>query len=72
MYCLSATNLQLNSKFICVCLFFFEKSLEWRKQWDVDKIGEWKTPQILKDHLPHGQCGEDKDGAPGKFIKNII
>lgn len=40
------------------------ESLEWRKQWDVDRIGEWKTPQILKDHLPHGQCGEDKDGAP--------
>ncbi|XP_076233425.1 SEC14-like protein 2 [Calliopsis andreniformis] len=39
-------------------------SLEWRKQWDVDKLSEWDPPQILKEYLPHGLCGFDKDGAP--------
>ncbi|XP_024940464.1 SEC14-like protein 2 isoform X2 [Cephus cinctus] len=39
-------------------------SLEWRKQWEVDKLDEWDPPQILKDHLPHGLSGFDKDGAP--------
>ncbi|XP_054008968.1 SEC14-like protein 2 isoform X2 [Hylaeus anthracinus] len=39
-------------------------SMEWRKQWEVDKLPEWDPPQILKDFLPHGLCGFDKDGAP--------
>lgn len=39
-------------------------SMEWRKQWEVDKLAEWDPPQILKDYLPHGLCGFDKDGAP--------
>ncbi|XP_076160129.1 SEC14-like protein 2 isoform X3 [Ptiloglossa arizonensis] len=38
--------------------------MEWRKQWEVDKLPEWDPPQILKDSLPHGLCGFDKDGAP--------
>ncbi|XP_033230551.1 SEC14-like protein 2 [Belonocnema kinseyi] len=43
-------------------------SLEWRKQWEVDKLEEWDPPQILKDHLPHGLCGYDKDNAPVAII----
>ncbi|XP_011506556.1 PREDICTED: SEC14-like protein 4 isoform X2 [Ceratosolen solmsi marchali] len=39
-------------------------SLEWRKRWEVDKLNEWEIPQILKDYLPHGLSGYDKDGAP--------
>ncbi|XP_012277887.1 SEC14-like protein 2 [Orussus abietinus] len=42
----------------------FRESLEWRKQWDVDKLEEWDPPELLKKHLPHGLCGFDKDGAP--------
>ncbi|XP_033185044.1 SEC14-like protein 2 isoform X1 [Bombus vancouverensis nearcticus] len=40
------------------------ESMEWRKQWEVDKLTEWDPPQILNDYLPHGLCGFDKDGAP--------
>ena len=25
---------------------------------------DWEPPQILTDHLPHGLCGYDKEGAP--------
>ncbi|XP_076302109.1 SEC14-like protein 2 [Lasioglossum baleicum] len=39
-------------------------SIEWRKQWEVEKLAEWNPPQILTDHLPHGLCGFDNDGAP--------
>lgn len=39
--------------------------MEWRKQWEVDKLTKWDPPKILKDYLPHGLCGFDKDGAPG-------
>ncbi|XP_033331246.1 SEC14-like protein 2 [Megalopta genalis] len=39
-------------------------SIEWRRQWDVEKLSEWDPPQILKDYLPHGCTGFDKDGAP--------
>ncbi|KOC67182.1 SEC14-like protein 2 [Habropoda laboriosa] len=38
--------------------------MEWRKQWEVDKLPEWEPPQVLNDYLPHGLCGFDKDGAP--------
>lgn len=40
------------------------ESMEWRKQWEVDKLPEWDPPQVLKDYLPHGLCGFDNDGAP--------
>ena len=46
--------------------------MEWRKQWEVDKLSEWDPPQILNDYLPHGLCGFDKDGAPGKFFSLIF
>ncbi|XP_026827652.1 SEC14-like protein 2 isoform X2 [Ooceraea biroi] len=39
-------------------------SLEWRKQWDADNLSDWNPPQILKDYLPYGLSGFDKDGAP--------
>ncbi|XP_008212840.1 SEC14-like protein 3 isoform X1 [Nasonia vitripennis] len=39
-------------------------SLEWRKRYDVDKLDEFEIPQVLKDYLPHGICGYDKDKAP--------
>lgn len=41
--------------------------MEWRKQWEVDKLTKWDPPKILKDYLPHGLCGFDKDGAPGMY-----
>ncbi|KAK2576328.1 hypothetical protein KPH14_005689 [Odynerus spinipes] len=43
-------------------------SLEWRKQWDADKIEKWNQPQVLHDYLPHGLSGFDKDGAPVVII----
>ncbi|KAK0084661.1 hypothetical protein PV326_006203 [Microctonus aethiopoides] len=39
-------------------------SLEWRKLWEVDKLADWKEPQVIKENLPHGICGYDVDGAP--------
>lgn len=39
-------------------------SLEWRKQWDADTIDKWNEPQVIRDYLPHGLSGFDKDGAP--------
>lgn len=39
-------------------------SVEWRKQWDVDRISEWKSPKVLEEYLPHGLTGFDQDGAP--------
>ncbi|KZC13323.1 SEC14-like protein 2 [Dufourea novaeangliae] len=39
-------------------------SMEWRKQWEVDKLSEWDPPEMLDKHLPHGLSGFDKDGAP--------
>lgn len=40
------------------------ESLQWRKQWEVDSLGDWEPPKILNDHLPHGLSGFDKDGSP--------
>ncbi|XP_076654593.1 SEC14-like protein 4 [Halictus rubicundus] len=40
------------------------ESVEWRRQWDVEKLSEWVAPQILENYLPHGLSGFDKDGAP--------
>ncbi|XP_076473337.1 SEC14-like protein 2 isoform X4 [Bombus vancouverensis nearcticus] len=49
------------------------ESMEWRKQWEVDKLTEWDPPQILNDYLPHGLCGFDKDGAPaGEVVITLI
>ncbi|XP_014467504.1 PREDICTED: SEC14-like protein 2 [Dinoponera quadriceps] len=39
-------------------------SLEWRKKWEADNLSEWEPPQVLKDYLPYGSSGFDKDGAP--------
>ncbi|XP_074105969.1 SEC14-like protein 2 isoform X2 [Cotesia typhae] len=39
-------------------------SLEWRKKWDVDKLNEWEEPAVVKDGLPHGLCGFDKEQSP--------
>ncbi|XP_014211016.1 SEC14-like protein 2 [Copidosoma floridanum] len=39
-------------------------SLAWRKRWDVDQLQEWEEPKILREYLPHGLSGFDKDGAP--------
>ncbi|XP_011307420.1 SEC14-like protein 2 [Fopius arisanus] len=39
-------------------------SLEWRRKWEVDSLDDWDEPQVLKDHLPYGHSGFDKDGAP--------
>ncbi|KAH0561878.1 SEC14-like protein 2 [Cotesia glomerata] len=39
-------------------------SLEWRKKWDVDKLNEWEEPAVVKEGLPHGLCGFDKEQSP--------
>jgi hypothetical protein len=46
--------------------------LEWRKQWDADNLSNWDPPQVLKDYMPYGLSGYDKDGAPGKIFFIII
>ncbi|KAH0954641.1 hypothetical protein HN011_003763 [Eciton burchellii] len=43
-------------------------SLEWRKQWDADNLSNWDPPQVLKDYMPYGLSGYDKDGAPVVII----
>ncbi|KAL2715531.1 SEC14-like protein 2 isoform X5 [Vespula squamosa] len=40
------------------------KSIQWRKQWEVDKIEEWDEPEVIKNYLPHGLSGFDKENAP--------
>ncbi|XP_076228172.1 SEC14-like protein 2 isoform X2 [Nomia melanderi] len=44
--------------------FALKKSFEWRKQWEVEKLSDWETPEVLEKYLPHGLSGFDKDGAP--------
>lgn len=39
-------------------------SITWRKHWDADNLDNWEIPEILKNYLPHGLSGFDKDGAP--------
>lgn len=39
-------------------------SLNWRKHWDADNLSDWDLPQSVKNYLPYGLCGFDKDGAP--------
>ncbi|XP_066596656.1 SEC14-like protein 2 isoform X2 [Prorops nasuta] len=39
-------------------------SLDWRKQWDADNLDNWEPSPFLKEYLPHGLCGYDKDNAP--------
>lgn len=39
-------------------------SIEWRKRWDADNLINWELPEVIKNYLPHGLCGFDKDGAP--------
>ncbi|XP_014615121.1 PREDICTED: SEC14-like protein 2 [Polistes canadensis] len=39
-------------------------SLQWRKQWEVDKIEEYNEPEVMKKYTPHGICGYDKEGSP--------
>lgn len=46
----------------------YSQSLEWRKHWDADNLPEWDLPEIVKNYLPYGLSGFDKDGAPGKII----
>lgn len=42
--------------------------MEWRERWNADKLDTWDPPQILKDYLPFGLSGFDKDGAPVVFV----
>ncbi|KAL6265077.1 hypothetical protein P5V15_005168 [Pogonomyrmex californicus] len=39
-------------------------SMEWRKQWDADNLCNWDIPEGIKNYLPYGLSGFDKDGAP--------
>ena len=40
--------------------------MEWRRKWNIDKIGDWKVPEVLKKFCPAGMSGFDKEGLPGK------
>lgn len=42
--------------------------MQWRKQWEVDKIEEWDEPELIKNYLPHGLSGFDKENAPGIML----
>jgi hypothetical protein len=66
---LKIVSINKKKYFLCfIFILFYFQSLEWRKRWDVDKLDEWEIPQILKDYLPHGLSGYDKDGAPGLYF----
>jgi len=41
--------------------------MEWRKLWDADNLDNWDISEVIKNHLPYGLSGFDKDGAPGKI-----
>lgn len=43
--------------------------MKWRKQYNVDNILDWKTPQLLANYTPHGISGFDKEGSPGNLPK---
>ncbi|KAL7631160.1 UNVERIFIED_CONTAM: hypothetical protein RMT77_018541 [Armadillidium vulgare] len=40
------------------------KSLEWRKEWNMDNIADWNPPEVLKKYFPSGIPGYDKEGNP--------
>ncbi|XP_011873997.1 PREDICTED: SEC14-like protein 2 isoform X2 [Vollenhovia emeryi] len=48
--------------------FALMKSMEWRKKWDADNLDNWDLPEVLKNYLPYGLCGFDKDGAPALIV----
>ncbi|RXG57157.1 SEC14-like protein 3 [Armadillidium vulgare] len=40
------------------------KSVEWRKEWNMDNIADWNPPEVLKKYFPSGVAGYDKEGNP--------
>ncbi|KAI4503721.1 hypothetical protein M0802_001124 [Mischocyttarus mexicanus] len=39
-------------------------TLQWRMQWEVDKIEEYDIPEMIEKSWPHGMSGFDKEGSP--------
>ncbi|XP_022214130.2 SEC14-like protein 2 [Drosophila obscura] len=39
-------------------------SLKTRAMWNVDNIDKWEPPKALKEYLPYGLMGYDKEGSP--------
>ncbi|KAB7501471.1 hypothetical protein Anas_11251, partial [Armadillidium nasatum] len=44
------------------------KSLEWRKEWNMDNIVDWNPPEVLKKYFASGIAGDDKEGNPVVII----
>ncbi|XP_068239493.1 SEC14-like protein 2 [Palaemon carinicauda] len=40
------------------------KSMEWRKEWDVETVLEWDVPEVLQRYYPVGMAGHDRGGLP--------
>ncbi|XP_065204875.1 SEC14-like protein 4 [Planococcus citri] len=40
------------------------KSIEWRREWKVDKLKNLELPELFKRYFTHGLSGFDKEGAP--------
>ncbi|XP_076062028.1 SEC14-like protein 2 [Oratosquilla oratoria] len=40
------------------------KSLDWRREWDVDNVLSWNPPEVLLKYYPVGMAGHDKEGRP--------
>ncbi|CAL4128568.1 unnamed protein product, partial [Meganyctiphanes norvegica] len=40
------------------------KSLDWRREFDVDSVLKWEPPEVLLKYYPVGQVGHDKQGCP--------
>ena len=38
--------------------------MEWRKKNNVDKLLDWKVPEVLEKYYPGGLYGEDREGYP--------
>lgn len=43
----------------------FAQCLKTRAMWNVDNIEKWDAPQALREYLPYGIMGYDKEGSPG-------
>lgn len=41
-----------------------KNSLEWRREWGIDSLLDWKPPEVLLKYYPVGQVGHDMAGRP--------
>lgn len=40
--------------------------------WNVDNIEKWEAPQALREYLPYGIMGYDKEGSPGTLARLLL